>query len=1024
MVGRSVLVGLWCLAGAISGYSQSSTYSYYLTQAADGPVANGTLRTAITVVNIGTATATVGIAATRNDGSAMRFSVPSPTKLAVGATRVFLSDGTGDGSTGAVSVTSDGPLTVSGLVSYSTSAGAPLSESGEAAVNGQSLTTEYLLPVDTTGNLNSGVSLLNPGPGAASVTIKLRNAAGQSAGSAIINVPAGGHASRFARGDLFPGLGDFRGSMDVLSTVNIAAGGLRQVGGSAGFTLISAAPVTSRGMRFFFPQVSEGAVATGGSVHTTFLITNVSAVSAAVSVTLTKDDGSPYNGMLEAHGCEVLAHRQSPPDPRPCRTSRKIGVPASTFQTQVPPGASVFWRTFSGGSQATAAATIQSSSPVGVSAVVASYDSSGSVVSETGLASVIGNYHFAVPFQSDSATSAGAAFYNSGARAITLTLNLVDPDDKSLAASKSVTLAPGARTAGLVAEFFPGSAATTGAITATTGGAIDSTLAAASLRRKTTGESLSISPAAGLPMIVNGPTPPVVTPTLDTARAASASISTAGGSLAATDAKGNRFTLTIPAGALLNRETITMTPVISATGLSGSGVVAAVQLDPDGLGLMQPAQLKIEFATPPPAGTLPLGWRNQTPGVYLNMVNPKQQALTLSLLHFSGAGAGGGDLTSMLITIANQLDLIQSVASYIEDQIRQETLSGNDADAAIDSQRLQDAFDLGYDTVVEPMMELAQASDDEDVLRCAATQAIGYSRQLQLMGFGDDPRVDEIQEFLSYAMSRAAQKIQKRCQDHDPTAYFNAVAAERQGQLLGVPTNIDISACPPAFELDFTSEIQGNVTIGVTGTFDIVLSGKITMKGQLTKDVLTQIVDPSKDLYTSFPLSGSIIEQFDKFSVNIPPDPKSGCVESPSATTPDTMTVKPGSDPQLSQAQYKFNPQYNPQAVTANGQQLCSFCPVYKTTPVKVELWMDPGKPSESVLSKCSAGSMTISTNFWWAGWVLNHQTDNGFITGWDLVNTPSIFAQKNISQTVSNSGTTLSEHTDLKLKPLGGAGQ
>ena len=185
--------------------------------------------------------------------------------------------------------------------------------------------------------------------------------------------------------------------------------------------------------------------------------------------------------------------------------------------------------------------------------------------------------------------------------------------------------------------------------------------------------------------------------------------------------------------------------------------------------------------------------------------------------------------------------------------------------------------------------------------------------------------------------------------------------------------------------------------------------------------MLSLVTDPSKDLFTSFQLTGSAAENYDSSSLivnNVP----AGCSVTISGKTTATMTVKQGQDPQLSQVQYKFDSHYDPQALTANGQQLCSFCPVYRKTPVKVGIWMDPGKPSETVLSTCPGGAMTLTMYNWWTAWVTNHATsgDNGYIEKWDLVDTPSLFAQKTISQSVTGpGGIVLTEKTDLKLKPL-----
>jgi hypothetical protein len=205
----------------------------------------------------------------------------------------------------------------------------------------------------------------------------------------------------------------------------------------------------------------------------------------------------------------------------------------------------------------------------------------------------------------------------------------------------------------------------------------------------------------------------------------------------------------------------------------------------------------------------------------------------------------------------------------------------------------------------------------------------------------------------------------------------------------------------------------------VGGAYDGTISGKVLLQGSLTKDSLTQVIDPSKDLYTSFTLSGSAPEMYDRMSVTAGGIP-AGCTLSVSQRTPDVMTVKTGADPQLSQVQYKFNPHYDPQAVTLNGVQLCSFCPVYRKTPVKVELWVNPGKPTETLLATCRGVSQSIPGVFWWSGWAENHASDPtpGFIMGWDLQADPFL-ASKTIMRTYSDVTGSYTENTQLKLKPF-----
>ncbi len=799
------------------------------------------------------------------------------------------------------------------------------------------------------------------------------------------------------RDDLFPGLGDFQGTLDVTSTTSLAAVTVRRNSAAPAWSIVPAVPALARRIRFFLPQILDGP-ATAATLQTTFLLTNLSTKPANVTLSLTQSDGTPL--VLSIPGLDDN----------------------SDFAAAIPPGASVFWQS-DGSSPAlsTGVAVIRSDQPLSASAVITSSDGQGTFFSESGVSPAPVDFQFVIPFDGASNTIAGAAFFNAGAQTFTLTLNLIDPDGKPLGSATLDPLAPGARVTGMLTDFFPGSTVASGSIVASTGSPIGASLAAASLRDTVTGDAFSAAPAFRLPV---NPTraPAAVVTRLDAAHAVTATVPISGGTLVLTDAKGNRFTLTIPSGALLGSETITMTSIASATGISGPGLVAGVQLEPEGLGLLRPALLKIELASAPPAGVFPIGWRGQAPGVYLNPPLPDPKSFTLMLTHFSGAGAGGFDLTSELINIIDHNDFYQSMAAEAIARGRQAALSGDDQTSQEVNQELTDLIQQWYDDVLGPLLELAQASDDEDVMRCAATIALGYSRQVQLMGLDDAPEVPIVDDALAYMMSRAAQKLIQRCQQHDFTVYFEILGLLRQSALMGLPDpGVDPSACPPALQLTFKSEIFGVIPVGLTGTFDATINAKINLTGSFTKDVLTEVTDPAKDLLTSFTLSGSGVETYDTLLLTVNNVP-AGCSVTVGSKTPDTLTVKQGADPQLSQVQFKFNPNYQPQALTINQQQLCSFCPVYRKTPIKTELWIDPGKPSETFISTCKGGSATVPGNFWYAGWSVNHATagDNGFITGWDLQSDPTFQAQKNINKSVTGPSATLSEKTTLMLKPMG----
>src|SRR4029077_2917994 len=179
-----------------------------------------------------------------------------------------------------------------------------------------------------------------------------------------------------------------------------------------------------------------------------------------------------------------------------------------------------------------------------------------------------------------------------------------------------------------------------------------------------------------------------------------------------------------------------------------------------------PAMLKIEPAAALPPGAMPIGWRGQTPGVYLNPLLLDTKSFTLLLNHFSGAGAGGFDLTSELLNIADLTDFYQSLAAEETAKARQQALSGDEEGSQATAMELNDLFGQWYADVVEPLMELAQASDDEGVMRCAATVAFSFARQAILMGQEESAEVATVDEFAQYIMQRALQKLLQRCQQH------------------------------------------------------------------------------------------------------------------------------------------------------------------------------------------------------------------------------------------------------------------
>jgi hypothetical protein len=131
----------------------------------------------------------------------------------------------------------------------------------------------------------------------------------------------------------------------------------------------------------------------------------------------------------------------------------------------------------------------------------------------------------------------------------------------------------------------------------------------------------------------------------DESRSAKATVGAQGGTVTATDGNGVTYTLTVPPNALPKDTEITLIPVTSIqdVGFSG-GLAGAVHMLPEGLQFSQPAELKLQL----PAGTdvkalKAFGYTGDGQEPHLQPATPAGTILTIPILHFSGAGAGGGE---------------------------------------------------------------------------------------------------------------------------------------------------------------------------------------------------------------------------------------------------------------------------------------------------------------------------------------------------------------------------------------------
>lgn len=146
-----------------------------------------------------------------------------------------------------------------------------------------------------------------------------------------------------------------------------------------------------------------------------------------------------------------------------------------------------------------------------------------------------------------------------------------------------------------------------------------------------------------------GAEPGSVVVTLDDASAASAEIGASGGLITAS-AGGVTYTLTIPEGALLSAETITVTPLAAATGEPiGQAPFGAVHLAPSGMGFLKPFELRVTGLV---LDSEPVGFGASGSGEDFHLVaadDTGDGSFVVLAMHFSTLGVAGREQLEPLV---------------------------------------------------------------------------------------------------------------------------------------------------------------------------------------------------------------------------------------------------------------------------------------------------------------------------------------------------------------------------------------
>jgi hypothetical protein len=297
------------------------------------------------------------------------------------------------------------------------------------------------------------------------------------------------------------------------------------------------------------------------------------------------------------------------------------------------------------------------------------------------------------------------------------------------------------------------------------------------------------------------PHPKSVSVTLDSTRATTKVIPVTGGTLTATAADGSVFTLTIPDRALGGDEKVTMTPLSAVNGLPFSGgLVAGVQLEPDGLELFRMATLTIKPAKNVPiAQQVAVSYHGSGDNLHMLSLDPTS-GISMHILHFSGYSVAAGikgeieeqaknPPTDAADQAAQQINADAAAAIAAE---RQAALDGKPLTNDVVN-ILKGTLDRWFNQVVEPKVAAAQA--DYTLTNDALYNAFAWVQKLALLG-AEDQHQAQFERLKAQAqdLRKAFEKaLGDRCiNQHDLSAVIELASLERQYQLVGGSTSADL----------------------------------------------------------------------------------------------------------------------------------------------------------------------------------------------------------------------------------------
>ena len=493
-----------------------------------------------------------------------------------------------------------------------------------------------------------------------------------------------------------------------------------------------------------------------------------------------------------------------------------------------------------------------------------------------------------------------------------------------------------------------------------------------------------------------------VAPSPDAGRAVVADVDAAGGSLSATAADGTHFVLQIPMDALPTQTSIRMTPLGGVGGLPLSrGLIGGVQLEPEGLRLLEPATLTIHPPTAPRPGTVAFTYRGSGEDLAFDFSDVENGDIRQQILHFSGYGAGTaapGDVGNQSTYFPmDPVNAIRQQVLQIIDRAQSHTdQNGNEIPPEISLEEryvlLVQLFEDAFYQLIIPRLQAVLPDCNRQAIREATDLAFGTIRMIQFFtDLDQDPglklQVDAATSVIIDILQQCLEKAHRDCVAYkDPLQAWDMVFIQKLLEKFGAAITTVLEPGGPIekclrFQLEFNSAVN----------FE---GGTSTEKRKIHASVPLRI-DPAHSTQ-DVSWAGTATTVFADEFIDIPP-----CTTTNIQTVNGSITV---GDP--------IPALLFPLALTS------SFDP----TQFDVRFGYDPGSPMDTYSLRCAGQNVPGPSlgSYWREDFLIMHTDEylpgqGLFVRGWTMLIQGGVFARKKYQRGLSSAF--LTEDTVLEIQ-------